>query len=52
MKAFHATGLTSGLLLGARASTRLVAAKRTRSASCHRIGTFCSSPSTVSPTAR
>ena len=52
MTAFQPTGLSSGLLLGAAASTRLVATNLTRSASRHGSGTSCTRPSTVPPAAR
>jgi hypothetical protein len=50
--AFQATGLSSGLLLGERASTRLLAMNVTRSESRHSIGTSCTRPSTAVPVAR
>ncbi len=50
--AFHATGLSSGLLLGEAASTRFVTANPTFSASAHSSGASSTSPSAHVPVAR
>src|SRR5215469_11249547 len=49
---FHASGDSSGLLLGARASTRLETANRMRSASRQSSGAASTSPSAADPPAR
>jgi len=50
--AFHATGLSSGLLLGETASIRFVTANPTRSASDDSSGASRTSPSAHAPVAR
>ncbi len=50
--AFHASGDSSGLLLGASASMRLLTANRIRSASRQSSGTSSTRPSATLPVAR